>query len=182
MVVKTKSNMELTARYEILPGLPGSGPMYIPVSDNNEQFYSEGFVVRFFKTDGTNWIANFKPGWSDFNFVKEYPDSNRIMIIAQGQGYIMEPDSLEPLKTFGLRIKEVIEAKNNKIICADDCSLYLIDEKGGVWQSERISWDGIKELTIQQNTVAGLSYYPMNDSWVPFTFDIDTKLITGASF
>lgn len=174
--------MEPTSRYEILPGLPGSGPMYISVSENNEQFYSEGFVVRFFKTDGTNWIANFKPGWSELNFVKDYSDSNRIIIIAKGQGYIMEPESPEPIDTFGLKIKEVIEAENNRIVCADDCSLYHIDEEGGVWQSEKISWDGIKDITIQQNTVAGLSYYPMTDSWVPFSFDIDTKLITGGSF
>lgn len=174
--------MESTSRYEILPGLPGKVPMYISVSENNEQFYSEGFVVRFLKPDGTNWIANFKPGWSEFNFVKEYLASNRIIVIAQGQGYIMKPESPEPLHTFGLKIKEVTEAENNRIICADDCSLYLIDEEGGVWQSERISWDGIKDLTIQQNTVAGLSYYPMTDSWVPFTFDIDTKFVTGGSF
>lgn len=174
--------MESSARYEVLPGLPGEGPMYISVSDNNEQFYSEGFVVLFFKPDGTSWIANFKPGWSDFNFVKDYPDSNRIIVIASGQGYIMEPESFVPIKTFGLGIKQAIETQTNRVICADDCSLYLIEKDGSVWESERISWDGIKDLNIQNNILTGLAYYPMSDSWKPFTFDIKSKLITGGSF
>ena len=55
--------MQVQRRYEILDGLPTYGPMYVPVSEDGEPFYSEGFVVRFYKSDGSEWVANFKPGW-----------------------------------------------------------------------------------------------------------------------
>src|SRR5690606_39492556 len=43
--------MQVQRRYEILDGLPTYGPMYVPVSEDGEPFYSEGFVVRFYKSD-----------------------------------------------------------------------------------------------------------------------------------
>ena len=45
----------MNKRYEQLKSLPTYGPMYIPVSGNDEPFYSEGLVIRFFRTDGTDW-------------------------------------------------------------------------------------------------------------------------------
>ena len=48
-------------RYEILNSLPSSGPMYVPVTGNGEPFYSEGVAVRFYKTDGSNWVGTKFP-------------------------------------------------------------------------------------------------------------------------
>jgi hypothetical protein len=49
--------------YEILKGLPGTGPMYVTIGDNSyHSDYSEGFVIRFSKKDGTHWVGNFKRG------------------------------------------------------------------------------------------------------------------------
>jgi hypothetical protein len=59
-------------RYEILDGLPSYGPIYISISQDGIPFYSEGFVVRFYKSDGTNWVANFKPGWTNSSGVYEF--------------------------------------------------------------------------------------------------------------
>jgi len=45
--------MTTEKRYEILDSLPTYGPMYVPVSESGDPFYSEGVVVRFFRNDGT---------------------------------------------------------------------------------------------------------------------------------
>lgn len=176
--------MQLQKRYDILEGLPAYGPMYIPVSEDGEQFYSEGFVVRFYKSDGSDWVANFKPGWTDCSLVVDYPDKNRIVVIARGQGYIMTPDQQTPIDTFGVTIKDAIKIEDNKIILADDIYIRLIDDKGTIWQSERISWDGIKDLKLQNNILTGLSYDLMDSitEWIPFSINLDTKEITGGSY
>lgn len=176
--------MQHQKRYDILDGLPSYGPMYIPVSEDGEQFYSEGFVVRFYKSDGSEWIANFKPGWTDCCLVVDYPDKNRIVVIANGQGYIMTPDQQIPIDTFGGDIKEAIKKEDNKIILVDDIYVRLIHDRGTVWQSERISWDGIKDLKLQNNILTGLSYDPMDsiNEWIPFSVDLDSKEITGGSY
>jgi hypothetical protein len=177
--------MQPRKRYDILQGLPSYGPMYIPVSENGEQFYSEGFVVRFYRSDGSEWVANFKPGCTHFSLVVDYPDKNRIVVIAKGQGYIMTPDQQTPIETFGVNIKDGIQTADNQIVLVDDIYLTFINDKGTVWQSERISWDGIKDLKLQDNVLTGLSYDPMGSSineWVPFSFDLGTKQITGGSY
>jgi hypothetical protein len=171
-------------RYEILNGLPGHGPMYIPVSEDDEQFYSEGFVVRFYKSDGSDWVANFKTGWSNLNFVFDYPEIDRIIVIAKGQGYIMDPNQEKPIETFGLGIKSALVTKENEIVLVDDISIEIMTEKGIVWQSERISWDGIKDTELNGNILSGLSYDPTNsfNEWIPFTVDLTTKEIIGGSY
>lgn len=39
--------MSDTSRYEILDSLPSYGPMYIPVSEYNKNYYSEGLLFAF---------------------------------------------------------------------------------------------------------------------------------------
>ena len=56
--------MKTERRYEILNALPAYGPMYISISDDGEPYYTEGYVVKFKKRNGEEWVANFKPGWS----------------------------------------------------------------------------------------------------------------------
>ena len=171
-------------RFEVLEGLPTYGPMYVPVSEDGVSFYSEGFVVRFYKSDGSAWVANFKPGWTEFCLVLDYPDTNRVVVIANGQGYIMNPDQVVPTETFGIDIREALQTENNKIILVDDLYVRLLDEKGTIWQSERISWDGMKDLKLEGIILTGLSYDPTDSSneWIPFSIDLETMVIKGGSF
>ncbi len=81
-------------RYEILNGLPAYGPMYVSVTENGESFYSEGFPVRFYKTDGTEWIANFRPGWTDLKQVIEFKNTQNLLVLACGTCYIVVPDKV----------------------------------------------------------------------------------------
>lgn len=176
--------MQSERRYEILAGLPSYGPMYIPVSDTGEPFFSEGFVVRFYKKDDTDWVANFEPGWTDMSLVADFPDANRIVVVAKGQGYVMLPEEHKPVDTFGVTIKHSLRAETGELVLADDDSVWIIGKEGNVWRSERISWDGFADLKLQSNILTGLSYDPTDDNekWCPFTIDLVTKEITGGSY
>jgi hypothetical protein len=76
--------------------------MYIAVTRNGEPFYSEGFAVRFHKTDGTQWVANFQPGWTDFKTIIELKDTSDLLVIASGTCYLMNPDDTKPVAVFGV--------------------------------------------------------------------------------
>ncbi len=172
-------------RFEILEGLPPYGPMYIPITIDDEPFVSEGYVVRFFKSDGTDWVANFKPGWTDYYGIFDYPDHDSTIVIAGGLGYIMSTENETPKSSFGLTIKHVIQRKDGSLICADDTHILLLDNQSGdFWESDRISWDGIRDLKLDENIVTGQSYDPTNSikPWADFFFDLDTKEINGGSF
>jgi hypothetical protein len=173
----------MNRRYEQLKSLPTYGPMYIPVSDNDEPFYSEGLVIRFFRTDETDWVANFKPGWTDLNLLYEL-EFGYLLVIAGGICYIMLPDEKKPVEVFGFNYREALYASDGRIILQDSIRLTIIEKNGVYWDSERISWDGFKNLSMEGDIVMGLSCDPTNgaDEWKPFTYDINTQKITGGSF
>lgn len=171
-------------RYDILESLPTYGPMYIPVTESGEPFYSAGVAIRFYKADGTDWVANFQPGWTDLKEVYEFTNDQRLLVIARGTCYMMNPEQAKPLSVFGVGYVKVFRTNDQRLILQDQTDLTIIETNGEHWHSERISWDGLKDLRLENNLVTGLSYDPMNDAdeWVPFTFDIDTRTLTGGSY
>jgi len=172
-------------RYELLNGLPPYGPMYIPISADEEPFYSEGYLVKFKKSNGEEWIANFRPGWTGYNNIFDFPEHNTIVVFAGGQAYIMNPDEQKPKMTFGLTIKDVIQGNDGSLICSDEIEILVLDNKTGeFWKSKRISWDGIKDLKLINNKLSGLSYDPTNShqNWSEFELDLETKEVQGGSF
>jgi len=171
-------------RYEILNSLPTYGPMYIPITDNGEPFYSEGFAVRFFKTDKTEWVANFQPGWTDLKEIIEFEKTQNLLVVAFGACYIMNPNETKPVEVFGVGFSDTFKANNNRLVLQDQTDLTIIENDGTHWNTERISWDGLAEIKVENNIVTGVAYNPMHDSdeWVDFKYDIDTKTLTGGSY
>ncbi len=183
--IKTKKlKLTETKKYEILEALPSYGQMYISVTENEEPFYSEGFPVRFYKTDGTNWVANFAPGWTDLKLIHELKGCDNLLIIAFGTCYLMNSDDPKPISVFGVSYSTVFKSADNRLILQDQTDLTIVESNGNHWRTDRISWDGLKDLKIENNIVSGLSYNPMSDKdeWVSFTYDIDTKKLTGGSY
>lgn len=170
-------------RYKILESLPAYGPMYIPVAENGELFYSEGVVVRFYKSDGTEWVANFKPGWTSLKEIHEL-NNGKLLVIACGTCYLMNPEQINPISVFGVGYVNVFKTSDNRLVLQDQTDLTIVEVNGYHWRTERISFDGLKELKLEGNLVTGLSYDPMNQNqeWVKFIFDIDTRTLTGGSY
>lgn len=171
-------------RYEILDSLPTYGSMYIPISKDGEPFYSEGFVVRFYKSDNSEWVANFQPGWSNLKEVIEIKNSNNLLVIAGGTCYLMNPEHTKPIDVFGFNYIDLLAANNDRIVLYNDTHLTIFESNQKHWDSVRISWDGLAEIIMKENIVTGLSYDPMyeNDEWVPFTYNIDERTLKGGSY
>ena len=174
--------MENPKRYEILDALPAYGPMYIPVSADGKPFYSQGFVVKFIKSDGSEWVANFKPGIGQYSGV--HPLNDTYAIFSSGTCYIMNPDITKPINIFDSDYYQVINSSKHQIIAIDTVYVTIIEPDGQRWQSERISWDGFKEIKLKDYILSGLSYDPTNNEneWVPFSLNIKTKEIYGGSY
>lgn len=172
-------------QFEVLPGLPGYGPMYISVTENDTPYFSEGYVLRIFKTDGSSWVANFKPGRYSFSRAFDYPDKQRIVVIAGGQGYIITPNNERSKATFGGHITEVLQTEFGVLVCAARTHLIIVDvSKNVVWETERLSLDGIKDLTISGRFVSGLSLdiRQEDDVWLPFTVDLVNEEVDGGAY
>ncbi len=171
-------------KYEVLDSLPAYGPMYVPISESGDEFYSEGFVVKFFKDDGTEWVANFATGWG-IDKVIEYSDKDLVIVFARGIGYVMNPNNEKPIKIISSMTKDIFQSDSGQLICIDDIGIQIFDpETLGIWTSERISWDGFSELTFNSGIIRGKSFDPTNsiEEWTDFSFDIESREIKGGSF
>ncbi len=158
--------------------------MYVPVAEDGEPFYSEGFPVRFYRSDGTEWVANFQPGWTDLKRIIELENTRNLLVIASGRCYLVDPNDTKPISVFGVGYSDVFTASCNRLVLLDQTDLTIIEPDGTHWRTERLSWDGLAEITVENNVVSGLAYDPMRDSdeWVGFTYDLDAKTLTGGSY
>lgn len=169
---------------EILDSLPTYGPMSVPVTGDDEPYYSQGVAVRFYKDDNSEWVANFKPGWSKLNLVYEFDKQQHFLVIAGGVCYIMSRNDTKPIDVFGDGYESVIVARDGRLILQDTTYITVLEPNGEHWNSERISWDGLKDLKLDGNVITGLSYDPMNkqNEWVGFCYNMDTKVLSGGSY
>jgi hypothetical protein len=175
--------MSSQKRYEILPSLPAYGPMHISITHNGFPFYSEGFVVRFYKDDGSDWVANFQPGWGTLDRVIEFNNSSNLLVIAFGTCYLMDPNDITPIEDFGLQYSKIFNASKGRLILQDVTDFTIIEPDGTYWNTPRISWDGLKDVKVEDNVVSGLAFTPVDTpEWVEFSYDIDTKILTGGSY
>jgi hypothetical protein len=156
----------------------------VRASFGNQPSYSEGFVVRFFKKDGTSWIGNFGSGSSKVMGIYPLTNKDEVLVFAYGTAYILNIESQKLLKSFGYNYDQLIHTSDGVMILSDFTNITTVAANGGVWHSERISWDGIKDLKLEGNIVSGLSYNPMNKNmeWVPFSLDLKTKELKGGSY
>ncbi len=173
----------MAKRYEVLKGLPTYGQMAISITNNDELFVSEGYVVKFFRDDGSTWIANFSTGYNNLFTIIEFLDSKNLLVIAGGEGYFMNPNSSKPDKEFVYYIEEFVKRENGGFIFATLTDIIFFDEYAEEEWKINISYDGIKDLTIKGNELRGYCYdifaIDNDDMWVKFMINIDTKELEG---
>lgn len=177
--------MTTEKQYKLLDALPAYGPMYVAVTHTDEPFYSEGLVVRFYKSDKTEWVANFQHGWTNFSKVFDFPECKTVIVVAGGQGYCMSPDSETSKYTFGLTISDVFQTESGNLVFSDNISIIFFDKASGAfWHSDRISWDGLKDLKLSDNVLYGKAYDPTNslEEWSDFSINLKTKEIIGGTW
>jgi hypothetical protein len=170
------------AKFEILSGLPTYGPMAEAFSATGQGKHRQGFVVRFRAGDDDGWVGNFQPGLSGYSGVLYHPNGTELIVTAGGQAYVVDPISRKCSSTFGARIESAFEIpERNMIIFGNGLWFEAINEAGRVWRSDRISWDGMRNLAIQGSTLAGEAY-DISGAWMPFNLDIASGDFTGGSY
>jgi hypothetical protein len=169
--------MKQTKTFEILKSLPALGPMYISVSeDDDENFHSEGLAVQFNKSNGENWVANFKPGWTQLKEAIEL-NSGNVLVISYGTCYIMNPEHVKPIVVFGAGYSKVFHLSDNRILLQDETDITIVEKNETLWHSDSLSNEQIKDLTVDNNVVWGLSCdFNKGEKWRKFSYDLESKV------
>jgi hypothetical protein len=71
-------------------------------------------------------------------------------------------------------------------VVADELRLSVFHRDELLWMTERLSWDGIRRLEARGALVAGDAWKiggrSEEESWSPFTLDLDSRAVTGATY
>ena len=96
--------------FHVLPGLPPYGPLALPVpfSATGMGTHKEGFVVEFLPGESASWVGNFQRGLSKFDLVVNEPGSNRLIVVAGGEAYLVDPLTRRCERTFGGAIQQYL--------------------------------------------------------------------------
>lgn len=163
--------------YQVLPGLPAYGPVAVPFGASAWSGHSEGFIVRFRPDTDETWVANFQPGLGGWDGVLEHPNKMDVIVLARGQGYVVDPIAQQLVHTLSASIQDVVELPDlEAIVFCDGIFFEAIKSDGIWWTSPRIAWDEIRNIKVQGTILQGEASSPMEGSsmWVPFTLDLMT--------
>jgi hypothetical protein len=175
----------MSDQFQVLPGLPPHGEPARVFSATGTRLQSEGLVVRFTPSGAPAWVGNFIPGTlSNFQFLTPHPNGHDVIIIVGGQGYIVDPASHQPVKTFGGAIVDAFmhptataTVLNHQNLCFE-----AIGPSGRIWLTRRISWDGMRSVVRSGTTLTGEAWKPGEDTWHPFCVDLQTSAVEGGSY
>lgn len=170
-------------RFEILPGLPPYGPLAKPFPADGPH-YSEGFVVRFFLLDGTNWVGNFRLGCSGCNAVQGLIGEKLYLIVSNGAGYIVDIESASLVAEVGDSYVHTVLAVPDLglVVSGGQCNFQAIGIDGQqLWESAEVSFDGMRNVALDGSLVKGEGSDP-DDVWYPFQIDLTTEEVFGGAY
>lgn len=171
----------MTTNFRILSGLPAYGAPAEPFPSSGYGAHREGTVVEFEDMDGTKWIGNFQPGLNAYNAVFATFGVDRPIVIAGGSGYGVDAPTRKVIEEFGGTIDWALEW-HGRLIFADGIRFVARNRDGVVWKSDRVSWDGMRDLSRDGRRVRGFAYSPLDDDHHSFDLDLETGNFSGGSY
>lgn len=170
------------AQFEILPGLSGSGPPAIPFPATNRGF-SEGFVVRFMPSSSEPWTGNFQRGETRYSNVHMHPDKRRIIVVAGGADYLVNPNNKSVEGQTSQDISFSLEnLEQNTVVFGDYIHFWAEDKDGRKWTTPRLSWDGINVKSVLNGILTAMCYSAVDESWHEIMVDMESGDVTGFAF
>ncbi len=169
--------------FEILPGLPPYGPPAISFTRNGPREFREGLVVRFYPSGSEPWIGNFLGASTGCRTVLQHPNGSDVIVVADGEAHIVAPQSRELRDRFGDDIEEVTPVPALRSVLFRRLTHFeTIAADNSRWCSQRISWDGFRNIEMQGTRIAGEAWTPVDEAWVPFTLDLVTRRVRNAIY
>lgn len=146
--------------------------MYVPIPGGN---WSEGLAIEFTKDDGTKWVANIANGQENFNYVNELKNPNEILVISNGECYIIDRNKEKSICDFGYDFKQVIEF-NDKFILIGTRNIAMVESSEKIERFRDLCWDFIEDIKIENGILSGvLNDFNGWDKYDKTKFSIDLK-------
>jgi hypothetical protein len=169
--------------FRALPGLPPYGEPARAFSSTGTGTQSEGLVVTFTPDGAPSWTGNFARGLTKLDLLVRHPNGQHALIIAGGQGYIVDPSDGNLLEKVGGAIVEAFPHPTQPAIVLNHQNLRFeaLGSQGRIWLTRRISWDHLRSVQRHGTTLTGEAWKP-DSTWHPFQLNLDTGEVIGGSY
>jgi hypothetical protein len=175
----------LTAPPLISPARQFVYPLYVP---GEEDAMARGALLLDIKpANAPNFLATCALGYRDPNLpsaIYPCPRPDDLLALAGGYAYLI--DTQNPRSCLHLPLRPVTQ-----ILSAPEAGLILlagfhhvdaIGPTGLLWQSARLSWEGITLTAVRNNELHGLGWNMHTDKEVPFTVDLASGQHVGGGY
>lgn len=174
----------MNATFQILAGLPATGPYPEQFSVDGRGMHREGFVLRVTPGGGAPWAGNFQRGLTGFSGAFPHPDGTSLVVIAGGDGYVVDPETRA--------LRSVLAGVYSGAWIWNEGSLLILDHSGvsfesigpdgTIWTTRRISWDGFRDVRIKGEKLLGEAWSPAGNYWSAFEVDLRTGDAAGGAY
>jgi hypothetical protein len=128
---------------------------------------------------GGQFLATCALGFTDPSMptgVHACPNPDQLCAVAGGYAYII--DTLHPERSTHIPLKPVVSihpsTANNLLLFAGFHTILSWGPTGKAWQTERLSWEGVRVTSIEGDTLHGFGWNMLTDKEVPFEVDLRT--------
>lgn len=168
--------------FEVLTGLPATGKTAIAFPPGSLGF-SEGLVVGVRCESSETWIGNFSNGETDHSAVYKHPDGKRLIVIAGGSDYLVDPFTKELLAQIASDISFSRDFPALGIVVFGDNTAFWAEGKvGRAWTTPRISWDGLADINVTEDILTGNWYSAIDEGWHEFSLILSSGKLVGETY
>lgn len=142
---------------------------------------ASAMLVRF--NGPQSWTASLAPGNGDYNGSARLWESDEFVIVTRGQAYIIDAATRELKSCFGGFVAGLLAIPHLDLLVYHN-GLWVegLFSSGFAWQTRRLSWDGLRQLTLDGDDLIGEAYDPTNQRWHRFSVDLCTGEAQGGSY
>lgn len=169
----------------IAPAQQYTWPLAIP---GEEDALARGALQVMVKpAEGAGFLANCALGFTDPSMpsgVWGCPDPSQICAVAGGYAYLADVRSPGRCTQIALRpVVAVHPAPEAALLLFVGFQTILAwGPNGYAWETERLSWDGLRAIRIEECDLTGLGWDLLNDKEVPFHIDLCSGAATGGAY
>jgi len=164
--------------FRVLDGLPPYGPAAISFPEKFGLRGQEGLVVEF--GDDDRWVGNFACGSSGITSVHQHPDQEHVVVFAAGESWIVAP-ALRKAVPLGIPVSNIWLYQGDLILECQELAFCRLDRKGIRWHTRRLSWDGIRHVTLEQGVLKA-EVWALGDCWLGCSVELATGRSEGGAF
>jgi hypothetical protein len=156
---------------EILSTIPLSG------SFDELRFDAKGDStwVKFLSDDGTEWCGVFGTGISGHSGVDVSAEHSLAFVVSAGYGYLVDVD--RRVVSYKTKSDQIVSARfiprTQRVVACNYTNIFIIEDGRTIWDSGRVSWDGIEFQEVSQDRVSG-RVNDLSDDWPRFSLELES--------